>query len=198
MSTTGRPPLLAIGRSAPVSQRIFVPRRVVLYRAVATSITPSEESPLIREATRADLVSVYRIETQVFEQPWPYPAFEGFLDEPTFLVAVTNGSVAGYIVGDVTPTYGRDIGHIKDLAVHPAAQGNGLGRRLLQRAVLGLTVAGVGRIKLEVRKHNTRARKLYGSEGFEPVTHLSGYYDDGETAIVMAKQPERTHRFDIN
>ena len=163
---------------------------------MATSITPGTDSPLIREATRADLLSIYRIETQVFDQPWPYPAFEGFLDEPNFLVAVTNGSVAGYVVGDVTPTYGRDLGHIKDLAVHPTAQGNGIGRRLLQRAVLGLTVEGVGRIKLEVREHNSPARGLYRSEGFDPVTRLSGYYDDGEDAIVMAKQPERTHIFD--
>lgn len=163
---------------------------------MATSITPDEDSPLIREATRADLLSIYRIETQVFEQPWPYPAFEGFLAEPNFLVAAANGSIAGFIVADVTPTYGRDLGHIKDLAVHPTAQGNGIGRRLLQRAVLGLTVEGVGRIKLEVRKHNSRARGLYRSEGFEPVTRLSGYYDDGEDAIVMAKQPEQTHIFD--
>ncbi|MFQ3475279.1 ribosomal protein S18-alanine N-acetyltransferase [Halonotius sp. F2-221B] len=163
---------------------------------MATSILTGDDSPLIREATRADLLSIYRIETQVFDQPWPYPVFEGFLDEPNFLVAVTNGSVAGYVVGDVTPTYGRDIGHIKDLAVHPTAQGNGIGRRLLQRAVLGLTVEGVGRIKLEVRKHNTPARELYRSEGFEPVTCLSGYYDDGEDAIVLAKQPERTSIFE--
>jgi ribosomal-protein-alanine N-acetyltransferase len=163
---------------------------------VATSIAPGEDAPLIREATRADLLSIYRIETQVFDQPWPYPAFEGFLDEPNFLVAAANGSIVGYVVGDVTPTYGRDIGHIKDIAVHPNAQGNGIGRRLLQRAVLGLTVEGVGRIKLEVRKGNTRARNLYRSEGFEPVTCLSGYYDDGEDAIVLAKQPEQTSIFE--
>ena len=162
---------------------------------MATSIAPGEDTPLIREATRGDLLSVYRIETQVFDQPWPYPAFEGFLDEPNFLVAATNGSIAGYVVADVTPTYGRDLGHIKDIAVHPTAQGNGIGRRLLQRAVLGLTVEGVGRIKLEVRKHNTRARQLYRSEGFEPVTRLAGYYNDGEDAIVLAKQPERTSIF---
>ena len=162
---------------------------------MATSIAPGEDAPLIREATRADLLSIYRIETQVFDQPWPYPAFEGFLDEPNFLVAAANGSIVGYVVGDVTPTYGRDIGHIKDIAVHPNAQGNGIGRRLLQRAVLGLTVEGVGRIKLEVRKGNARARNLYRSEGFEPVTCLPGDYDDGEDAILLAKQPEQTSLF---
>ena len=163
---------------------------------MATSITPSEDSPLIREATRADLLSIYRIETQVFDQPWAYPVFEGFLAEPNFLVAATNGSIAGYIVADVTPTYSRDVGHIKDLAVHPTAQGNGIGRSLLQRAVLGLTVEGADHVKLEVREHNTPARQLYRSEGFEPVTRLSEYYDDDEDAIVMAKQPDQTHIFD--
>ena len=144
----------------------------------------------IRQATRADLLAIYRIEKQVFDQPWPYPAFEKFLGEPNFLVAVTNDRIVGYVVADTTPNAGRDIGHIKNLAVHPAAQSRGLGRGLLQRAILGLAVNDAYQIKLEVREGNTRARNLYREEGFEPAKRIPRYYDDGEAALVLIKGPE--------
>jgi len=142
----------------------------------------------IRQATRADLLSIYRIEKRVFEQPWPYTAFERFLSEPNFLVASVGEQVAGYVVADVTPNFGRDIGHIKDLAIHPDMQGRGLGRRLLRRAIVGLTIAQASRIKLEVREHNSRAIALYRDEGFRPARRIPRYYSDGEAALVLIKQ----------
>lgn len=165
---------------------------------MASRPQPAAETATIRQATRADLLAVYRIEKQVFDQPWPYSAFEKFLDEPNFLVAVTGETVVGYIVADTMPNAGRDIGHIKDLAVHPEAQHNGIGRRLLRRAVTGLTVDGAARIKLEVREHNTRARSLYRTAGFEPSQRIPRYYDDGEAALVLVKETEESTEFDIS
>lgn len=158
---------------------------------MATSVE-RRDSLIIRQAARSDLLAIYRIEKQVFDQPWPYPAFEGFLSEPNFLVAVTDGTVCGYIVADTVDQAGIAVGHIKDLAVHPTVQGNGVGRQLLRRAVLGLTVENVARIKLEVRASNTPAQKLYRDEGFEPYKRIPQYYDDGESAIVLVKRPEPT------
>ena len=155
---------------------------------MASRPKPAADTASIRQATRADLLAIYRIEKQVFDQPWPYAAFEKFLGEPNFLVAVVGDSIVGYIIADTTPNAGRDIGHIKDLAVHPDAQSNGIGRRLLRRAVTGLTVDGAARIKLEVREHNTRARSLYRQEGFEPSQRIPRYYDDGEAALVLVHE----------
>jgi len=41
----------------------------------------------VRQATRADLLAISRLEKTVFDEPWSYSAFEGFLDEPAFLLA---------------------------------------------------------------------------------------------------------------
>ena len=52
-------------------------------------MTPAEYArgdTSIREATRADLLDVLRIEKAVFPQPWPYSAFERHVDAPGFLV----------------------------------------------------------------------------------------------------------------
>jgi ribosomal-protein-alanine N-acetyltransferase len=157
----------------------------------------------IRAARRADLLSVYRIEKNVFPQPWPYAAFEGLLDAPAFLVAERLGEpepmvdpeaedhsdgsgIVGYVVGDSTPNHGRDIGHVKDIAVRPDAQGDGVGRLLLRRALRRLASRGAAVVKLEVRESNTRAQRLYDSEGFDPVRREPRYYGDGEAAYVMA------------
>lgn len=139
----------------------------------------------IRQADQADLLSVFRIEQASFPQPWPFAAFDRFVGEPGFLVAERDGVVVGYVVSNTIPNYGRDIGHVKDLAVAPGARGQGIGRRLLERALVSMAVAGAALVKLEVRVTNESALSLYRDVGFEPMRRVSRYYEDGEDAFVM-------------
>ncbi|KAB1198061.1 MULTISPECIES: ribosomal protein S18-alanine N-acetyltransferase [Haloferax] len=140
---------------------------------------------VVRRATRADLLDVLRIERTCFSEPWPYSAFELFVDEPAFLVAARGTDILGYVVADVMPNHGNDIGHVKDLAVRPEARGLGLGRRLLLRALTAMAIAGAAVVKLEVRVSNEPARQLYESVGFEPARRIPRYYGDGEDAFIM-------------
>jgi ribosomal-protein-alanine N-acetyltransferase len=142
---------------------------------------------VIRRAEQADLLDVFRLERSTFPQPWPFSAFESFLGEPGFLVLTraADPTVVGYVVSDTTPNYGRDIGHVKDLAVHPDARRQGLGCDLLHTALTVLAVEGAALVKLEVRASNDAALSLYRSEGFEPLRRVPRYYDDGEDAYVM-------------
>ncbi|AUV83321.1 ribosomal-protein-alanine N-acetyltransferase [Salinigranum rubrum] len=148
---------------------------------------PPDEEVVIRQAEQADLLDVFRLERSTFPQPWPFSAFESFLGERGFLVAQsgTSPAIVGYVVSDTTPNYGRDIGHVKDLAVHPDARGRGLGRTLLRRALGTLASDGSALVKLEVRTTNDAAIALYRSEGFEPLRRIPRYYADGEDAFVM-------------
>lgn len=146
------------------------------------------ESPAVtvRQSVRRDLPAIYRIETLSFDQPWPIDAFEAFLDGPAFLVAVRSQDIVGFILADLTPNYGRNVGHVKDLAVEPSSRGEGLGRLLLRSALNRLTAAGAAVVKLEVRAGNDSARSLYRTEGFQPLRRVPEYYDDGETAVILA------------
>ncbi|MDL5361757.1 N-acetyltransferase [Halalkalicoccus sp. NIPERK01] len=157
----------------------------------------------LRPATQADLLSVYRIEKASFPQPWPFSAFEDFLGEPGFLVAVDGSTgpktryrdasadgVVGYVVADSVPNHGRAIGHVKDLAVSPDRRGERVATRLLSRALSILGREGVGWVKLEVREDNDPAIALYRAFGFEPRRRIPGYYADGETALVMVRATE--------
>jgi ribosomal-protein-alanine N-acetyltransferase len=146
-------------------------------------MTPADVT--IRGAEQSDLTSIVDIERAAFDQPWPYTAFERFVGEPGFLVATRDGAVVGYVVGDVTPNFGRDIGHVKDLAVADAARRRGIGRSLLGQALVTLAVDGAEVVKLEVRESNDAARTLYRDVGFEMARRVHRYYRDGEDALVL-------------
>ncbi|MEF8773219.1 MAG: ribosomal protein S18-alanine N-acetyltransferase [Halobacteriales archaeon] len=141
----------------------------------------------VRRASATDLLAVHRIERASFPNPWPYEAFERFLEDPGFLVA-DDGSVVGFVVADVVANRGRPVGHVKNLAVHPDRRGEEIGTTLLSRALMVLTQAGVDSVKLEVRRSNEAARKLYEQFGFEPVHRIADYYEDGEDAVVLVSE----------
>ncbi len=157
---------------------------------VTTTAPAGERDRLrIRRAQRADLLAIVAIEKASFPQPWPYNAFETFLDQPGFLVAVEPGdTVVGYIVSDLTPNYGGNLGHIKDIAVHPDRRGIGIGSALLSRSLSRLTADGATTVKLEVRADNDGAKRLYRAFGFEALRHVPRYYSDGTDAVVMIRR----------
>ncbi|MEF8882124.1 MAG: GNAT family N-acetyltransferase [Halapricum sp.] len=157
-----------------------------------TTTVEGRRQPTVRQAVRADLLAVFRIEQASFPQPWPYSAFEQFLSTPGFLVAEVGmpgeSGIAGYIVADTVPNHGQPLGHIKDLAVHPDRRGEGIGKQLLGRALTVLDEQDVSSVKLEVRAGNERALNLYCQFDFEHRRTIPRYYDDGEDALVLMKR----------
>lgn len=144
---------------------------------------------VVREADRADLLEVFRIEQASFPQPWPYNAFEGFLGRDGFLVAATD-QVLGYVVADTVPNHGQGLGHVKDIAVHPDHRDRGIGETLLERAMDVLRAEDASRVKLEVREGNRPAISLYRKYDFQVHHTVSRYYDNGEDALVMVRELE--------
>lgn len=179
--------------------------------------TPEDQGIRIRPVERADLLAVHRIERAAFSTPWPFEAFERFVDAPGFLVAVDepdgamaasaeggathgqagsegregsidDGGVVGYVVAEVTPNHGRAFGHVKDLAVHPEHRRRGIASTLLERALVTLAGEGATSVKLEVREDNDPAQELYREFGFAPMRRRQAYYEDGEDALVLGRE----------
>ena len=159
-----------------------------------------ESGVTVREAERADLLAVFHIEQEAFPQPWPFSAFERFLDDPGFLVAQTtdespretatvgdDGRVVGYVVADTVPNHGEALGHVKDIAVAPECRGAGVGKQLLGAALRTLAGEGAASVKLEVRRSNDAARSLYEEFGFEHRNTVPRYYDNGEDALMLVR-----------
>lgn len=158
---------------------------------VVTTVAPDRDGR-IRQAVRADLLDVVRIERSAFSQPWPFEAFEQFLGEPGFLVATAaeptdsvGGDVVGYVVATGVRVNGTPMGHVKDLAVAADHRGEGLGATLLDRGMTALASRGFDRVRLEVRETNDVARSLYRRFGFRQATRYPGYYPDGEDALIL-------------
>jgi ribosomal protein S18 acetylase RimI-like enzyme len=84
------------------------------------------------------------------------------------LVAVVDGAVVGYVkVGpDIPLESNRHVLQVNGLAVDPAHQGRGIGRRLLDAGVRLAADRGARRLKLRVFAPNVGARRLYESSGF--------------------------------
>ncbi|MBI2302096.1 MAG: GNAT family N-acetyltransferase [Armatimonadetes bacterium] len=82
-----------------------------------------------------------------------------------FVAVDETGAVLGYI----TTRLWREtrVGWIPNLAVTPACQGQGIGRRLLEAALDYFRAVGMTHAKIETLAHNARGEHLYTSLGFD-------------------------------
>lgn len=84
----------------------------------------------------------------------------------------------GEVVGYVTATIDREsgIGRLANMAVTARAQGKGIGRRLLERAIEYLKSEGMAVAKIETLVGNATGEHLYPSLGFEEVARQIHFF----------------------
>ena len=94
------------------------------------------------------------------------------------LVAELDSIVAGWVkVQPASPlTSHAHVREIGGLAVDPAQQGAGVGRRLVEEAVRECSRLGARKVTLRVLGHNVGARRLYKRCGFVPEGVLRGEF----------------------
>lgn len=76
---------------------------------------------------------------------------------------------------------------VKRMYVAPAARGQGLGRRLLDRSEAEARGLGVERLVLETGTRQNEALALYRSSGFEPIAAY-GEYIGSPLSLCLAKR----------
>jgi len=77
---------------------------------------------------------------------------------------------------------------VQTVAVAPAAQGRGVGARLLGALLERAVEQGARRVTLEVRADNAVAIALYRRHGFARVAVRRGYYQpEGADAWIMQR-----------
>ncbi len=137
-------------------------------------------------AVLADLYAACGLEDA---DAWGAAAIAGLLRLPG-VFAVLAGIPAN-VAGPPAPASGLVIGRVAGgeaeilaLGVTPEARRRGLGRSLVQAAVVQAAAAGAEAVYLEVAAGNRPARALYRALGFVRVGRRLGYYPADRTGDV--------------
>lgn len=141
----------------------------------------------IRPMRRADLGHVHAIEEASYPFPWSRGVFADCLRVGYCCrVAEVDGGIGGYTV--ISAAAGE--AHLLNLCVAPSVRATGVGRLLLDGALVEARLLRAHRLFLEVRPSNTRAIELYRRNAFRVIGKRPGYYpaEDGrEDAMVMVR-----------
>jgi ribosomal protein S18 acetylase RimI-like enzyme len=109
---------------------------------------------------------------------------------PQFVAVSADGEVVGWC--DVTPVSNRPTQThrgVFGVGLLPQFRGQGIGTKLIKKALAAARAFGLHRVELTVREHNTGAIELYKKEGFA----IEGVQRDGvlvdgvyENVVCMA------------
>lgn len=109
-----------------------------------------------------------------------------------FLVAKnTNKVIVGYIMCRAENTIidvvsKAKVAHIVSVAVVSDYRKNGIGNKLVGKAIDAMLLANCNAVTLQVRQSNLPALNLYKKYGFKVIQALPGYYrDNNETGLLM-------------
>ena len=119
----------------------------------------------IRKMTEADLPDVEKTDAASFDPLWQNPLEtlrRAYAQALYATVAESENGIIGYQIS----TGGEQRAHLARLAVHPAVQGKGAGRALLQDLFVSLTYMGILRLSVNTQSDNQASLSLYQRMGF--------------------------------
>lgn len=132
-----------------------------------------------------DLGQLVALEQAVYDFPWSEGNFRDSLEGAHGgLILRIDDELIGYAIYQII----LDEMHLLNLVISPQHQGKGLGCRLLQGVVALARDRGCRNFFLEVRASNTRALRLYATQGFRTIARRRDYYPahgGREDAIIM-------------
>src|SRR5262245_6019456 len=137
----------------------------------------------LRAARRGDERELARLAAAVLPEAWSAEGFAATLGKESARARIAESD--GGLVGFALAQRAADQAEILTVAVAPAQQRRGLGRRLVEARLAELRAEGVARAQLEVRASNAAALALYRSLGFRESRRRPRYYRDGEDALEL-------------
>ncbi len=138
----------------------------VMQRGVGIDHASDGAGPAtLRPAQPAEIAALLAVDSAAFAPPWRAAT----ADLTSLLVTCSHavvaelaGQVMGYAVSDVR----GEMGVLARLAVHPAVQGQGLGRQLLTDALRFCRRSGAVSVSLNTNAGNPAGQRLYSRHGF--------------------------------
>ncbi|RIX49609.1 MAG: GNAT family N-acetyltransferase [Rhodocyclales bacterium GT-UBC] len=157
-------------------------------------IKPTEEADFRDLHRLLDVIARERQFLAIFQAP-PFAQSQAFYrrvidNDLCQFVASQAGSVVGWC--DILPCHGEARAHVGTLGmgVLPQMRGQGIGHRLIERALDKALKKGIYRVELNVRSDNTAAISLYQQFGFQIEGQQRAAYRVGEKhfdGLTMAR-----------
>ena len=139
---------------------------------------------MVEKITPKSLDEIVEIEKECFSLPYTKVMLESGLNLPTFLGLV---DVCEEYRGYVLATVVLDEANIDRVAVKVKYRGQKIAYNLIKSLESELTLKGVKRVLLEVRRSNIPAISLYSSLGYNKIAERKKYYENGEDALIFNK-----------
>ena len=145
----------------------------------------------IKRISAADIEAVMHLETTIFkEHAWSKASMLSELSAShTYYIGAFDGEMVGYAGASSIP--GSFQADIQTIAVQPASQHKGIGRKLMLELISWASAVGAESLMLEVRQDNPIAIALYQSLGFAQIDLRKNYYQPGNIAAVIMRKEIR-------
>jgi ribosomal-protein-alanine N-acetyltransferase len=145
------------------------------------------EAPQFAPMTADDIDAVVEIENAVYSHPWTRGNFLDSLYSGYQAQTLRDGQ---QLLGYFLVMLAVEEAHLLNISVAAAHQHRGLGRMLLDQAVMVSRRHAMRTMLLEVRESNAHAIKVYKQYGFSELGRRKNYYPAAdharEGAIVMS------------
>ena len=141
----------------------------------------------ILKMNESHVEAIAELEKICFQDPWSVNSIASELSNrlSTWLVAVENGTVCGYVGSQSV----LDSADMMNIAVHPGYRNRGIACALVSELIALLKNKNVISLMLEVRVSNESAINLYKKLGFDIVGKRPRYYHNPrEDAYIMRKE----------
>jgi [ribosomal protein S18]-alanine N-acetyltransferase len=150
--------------------------------------TPSKQTIKIRRATLKDMGVLLELEQLFPGDRIKKSSFRHFLTRAKADVWLVEENRV--VLGDAVVLYrqGSRNARLYSIVVSPKARGKGIGAKLLAHCEKAAKARGCSTLRLEVRKDNDVAIRLYRTKGYDLIGEKSAYYEDGGTALQMQKR----------
>ncbi|MBI1281901.1 MAG: GNAT family N-acetyltransferase [Anaerolineaceae bacterium] len=159
-----------MSRYAPAMGFQFGEEIITLARSGLEIPTALPNRPRIRVAEMRDIPQLAALDQAAFEPPWQmslYDLRQAYRIASSCTVAVKDERILGFQVS----TFFFDGAHLARLAVHPHAQGQGVGGTLLGDLLERYARRGIRMMTVNTQESNLQSRRLYDRFGFE----INGY-----------------------
>lgn len=150
---------------------------------------PPAAAARLREARLEDLDALLELENAAFETDrLSRRSMRRFLQNGNdhLLVAETDAGIVGYVL--MLRHRGTRLARLYSIAVDTAARGGGIAEALIHAGEQAVLPSGCAYVRLEVRRDNEPAIRLYRRLGYRLFGTIPDYYEDGAEALRFEKR----------